>query len=86
MLGQTQQVRSKCVQNATTFEMITDAKSSTQYRRRGESKDKLVYVHSGEEGATFGAWDLIAAYATKEIMDKPIASYKTGICKGFVER
>ena len=78
LLGQTQQARSKRNQNATTFDMIVDIKSSTRYRRRQETKDVLEYIHGGEEGAIFGAWDLIAAYASKEIMDKLIASYKRG--------
>ena len=39
MLGQTQQARSKRAQNATTFDMIVDIKSSTRYRRRQESND-----------------------------------------------
>ena len=78
MLGQTQQARSRRTQNATTFDMISDVKSSTRYRRRQESKDMLEYIHGGEEGAIFGAWDLIAAYATNERMDKLIASYKRG--------
>ena len=78
MLGQTQQARSRRAQNATTFDMISDVKSSTRYRRRQESKDMLEYIHGGEEGAIFGAWDLIAAYATNETMDKLIASYKRG--------
>ena len=38
----------------------------------------LQYIHGGEEGAIFGAWDLIAAYATNETMDRLIASYKRG--------
>ena len=78
MLGQTQQARSKRTQNATTFDMISDVKSSTRYRRRQKSNDMLEYIHGGEEGAIFGAWDLIAAYATNETMDKLIASYKKG--------
>ena len=55
MLGRTQQARSKRAQNATTFDMIVDIKSSTRYRRRQESKDMLEYIHGGEEGAIFGA-------------------------------
>ena len=77
MLGQTQQARSKCAQNATFFDMITDIKSSTPYRQQQESKDVLEYIHGGEEGAMFDAWDLIAAYASKT-MDKLITSYQRG--------
>lgn len=78
MLGQMQQARSTHTQNATTFDMISDVKSSARYRRQQESKDMLEYIHGGEEGAILGAWDLIAAHATKETMDKLIASYKIG--------
>jgi len=51
----------KPTQNATTFDMITDIKSSIQYTWQQESKDMLAYIHGGEDGAIFGAWDLIAA-------------------------
>lgn len=46
ILGQTQQARSKRAQNITTFDMINivDIKSSTQYRRRQESKEMLEYT------------------------------------------
>ena len=80
MLGQTQQARSKRAQNA---DMIVDIRSSTRYRRRQQSKDMLEYIHGGEEGAIFGAWDLIAACASKETMDKLIASYTRGVWKGY---
>lgn len=73
-----QQARSTHTQNATTFDMISDVKSSARYRRQQESKDMLEYIHGGEEGAILGALDLIAAHATKETMDKLIASYKIG--------
>lgn len=44
ILGQTQQARSKRAQNTTTFDMIVDIKSSTQYSRRQESKEMLEYT------------------------------------------
>ena len=44
ILGQTQQARSMRAQNTTTFDMIVDIKSSTQYRRRQESKEMLEYT------------------------------------------
>ena len=50
--------------------MISDVKSSTRYRGWQESKDMLECLHGGE--------GLIATYATKETMDKLIASYKRG--------
>ena len=78
MLGQTQQGRSRRTQNATTFEIISDFKSSTRYRRRQETKEMLEYIHGGDEGALYGAWDFLASFASKEIIDKLISSYKRG--------
>ena len=78
MLGQTQQTRSKRIQNATTVDMITDIKNSTRYRRRQETKNILEYIHGGEEAAVLGAWDVVASYASKETMDQLIGSYKRG--------
>ena len=80
ILGQTQRAPSNRTQNATTINMIADIKSSTWYRRQQESKDMLENIHGGEEGAIFGAWDLSAAYSSKETIDKLIASYKRGKC------
>ena len=78
MLGQTQQGRSKGTQNATTFEIISGFKSSTRYRRRQETKEMLQYIHGGDGGALHGAWDFLASFASKEIIDKLISSYKRG--------
>ena len=41
ILDQTQQARSKIIQNATIFDMITDIKNSTRYRQSQESKRML---------------------------------------------
>ena len=38
----------------------------------------LEYIHGGDEGALFGAWDFFASFASKEIIDKLISSYKRG--------
>ena len=38
----------------------------------------LEYIHGGDEGALFGAWDFVASFASKEIVDKLISSYKWG--------
>ena len=38
----------------------------------------LEYTHGGDEGALFGAWDFVASFASKEIIDKLISSYKLG--------
>ena len=78
MLGQTQQGRSKRTQNATSFEMISDFKNSTRYRRQQETKEMLEYIHGGDERALYGAWDFLTSFASKEIIDKLVASYKQG--------
>jgi len=76
LLAQTQQGRAKKTQNATTFEIISDFESSTRFRRRQETKKMLEYIHSGDEEALFGAWDFVGSFASKEILDKLISSYK----------
>ena len=78
LLGQTQQARSMRMKNPTTYESVCDVKSSTKYRRRQETKDILVYIHGSEEGAVYGAWDIVAAYATSDTINKLFASYKRG--------
>ncbi|XP_078374894.1 uncharacterized protein LOC144658346 [Oculina patagonica] len=78
MLGQTQQATSTRIQNATNFDLITDSKNSTRYRRRQETKNVLEYIHGGEEAAVLGAWDVGVSYASKETMDQLIGSYKQG--------
>ena len=60
------------------FEIISDFKSSTRYRRRQETKEILEYIHGGDEGALYGAWDFLASFASKEIIDKLISSNKRG--------
>jgi len=78
MLGQTEQAKSKRLHNPTTYEMVTNTKSSTRYRRRQETRDVLEYVHGGDDGAVYGAWDFATSSASKETMDKLIGGYKRG--------
>ena len=56
--------------NPTTWEIICDASNSTRYNRQNESKNLLVYVYGGIEGALLGAWDLISHYASAELVEK----------------
>ena len=63
--------------------MINDSSNSTRYKRRTESKHILEYIHGGEEGAVYGAWDILVRYASKELMEKFIISYKRG---KFIEK
>ena len=53
----TQQSRTRRENTSTTLDMITNGNSSTRFRRREETKSVLRYIHGGEDGATFGAWD-----------------------------
>ena len=76
ILGQTQQARSMRVTKPTTYEIISDTTNSTRYRRRQETKDVLEYIHGSEIGAINGAWDIIAKYASDEIIKKLFTSYK----------
>ncbi|XP_078372353.1 uncharacterized protein LOC144656016 [Oculina patagonica] len=63
---------------ATTFEMVNNPHSSTRYRRRQETKNILEFIHGGEEGSIYGAWDYLQSNATKDQMEKFIGSYKRG--------
>ena len=58
--------------------MITDSGCSTRYRRRKETKKALTFLHGGETGSFYGAWDNIAANAPKELITELIVMYKRG--------
>ena len=78
MLDQTESARSKRTKNPTSFEMVSDFKNSTRYRRRRETANILSYIHGDNEGTVLGAWDFVASVASKEIFDKLVGSYKRG--------
>ena len=69
LLEQTQKARSKRAGNATTFEMVLNASSTTRYRRRKETADIQTYIHGSQEGACFGAWAFISSTASKDTID-----------------
>ena len=60
--------KAKRESNSTSKTMITDSGSSTRYRRRKETKKALTFLHGGEPGSFYGAWDYIAANALKELI------------------
>ena len=60
--------KSKRESNSTSRAMISDPNSSTRYRRRKESEKALKFIHGGETGSFFGAWDYIAGNAPKELV------------------
>ena len=57
---------------------ITDRNCSVRYRRRQETSDVLEYIHGGEAGAVFGAWDFISSSSDKDTMDILIGNLKRG--------
>ena len=78
LVNQTEQSRARRENASTSFEVITNSNSSVRYRRRKETENVLSYIHGGKEGAIFGAWDFVAANASRENMDLFIGSYKRG--------
>ena len=78
LLQQKQQSRTRRENTSTTLETITNAKSGTRYRRRDETKNVLEFIHGGEDGALFGAWDFLSGNAPKEMMEDLISRYKRG--------
>lgn len=78
LLEQKDYSRRRRSQASTSHEMINDSRSSTRYRRREETKNVLEFIHGGVEPSLYGAWDFLAANASKEIMEKLISSYKRG--------
>lgn len=70
--------KSKRESNSTTHEMISDPNSSTRYRRRKESEKALKFIHGGETGSFFGAWDYIAGNTPKELVTELFVGYRRG--------
>ena len=76
LLEQKPQSRTRRENTSTTFATIKNNNSGTRYRRREETQNVLEYIHGGEEGALYGAWDFVAANATKHVMETLIGSYR----------
>ena len=57
LLEQRHHAKARRKSSATTFEMVNNPKSSTRYRRRQETRNILEFIHGGEQGAIYGAWD-----------------------------
>ena len=68
--------RARRMNTPTTFEMISDPKSSTRYRRRQDTTNILEFIHGGEEPSIYGAWDHIASHASKPVVEKLVCRYK----------
>ena len=69
---------SKRENNSTTKAMINDYNSSTRYRRRKETEKALKFIHGGECGSLYGAWDYIVTNDSKEFVTDLIVGYKRG--------
>lgn len=77
-LDSKQFTKSKRENNSTSKTMINDSGSSTRYRRRKETGKALQFIHGGDTGSFYGAWDYIAAGAPKELVTEFIVEYKRG--------
>ena len=79
--------RSRRENTPTTLATVQDNNSSVRYRRRQETKDALEFIHGGEQGSVFGAWDFVAANATTTAIDEFICNYKRGrYLKGLLDK
>ena len=78
LIEQKEYSRARIKNTATTFETIMNPHSSTKYRRRQETKNIFEFIHGGEEGSLYGAWDHVVSNASKPLMEKLLGSYKRG--------
>ena len=62
----------------TSWERINKSSNRTRYLRQDETKTLLGYIHGGDEGAIYGAWDFLRRYASTELMEKFIIDNKRG--------
>ncbi|CAH1261723.1 Hypp2441 [Branchiostoma lanceolatum] len=70
--------RTKVSDNPTTVSMM-ESKGETWYRRRNLSKDCLVSINGGEDGAAVAAFGVMVDLAPFEQIDKMMSSYKKGM-------
>ena len=78
LLEQKGYARTRRQNTSTTYEMINNRNSSTRFRRKEETRNILQFIHGGEEGSLYGAWDYLTSHASTELMDKLISGYKRG--------
>ena len=78
MLEQKGYSRKRRENTSTTWETINSSKCSARHRRRTESKNILEYVHGGEQGSLYGAWDFLQSHCGSDLMEKFILSFKRG--------
>ena len=73
--------KTKRMNNPTTLEVlnnITGTTKSTRYQWRGETKALLQYVHGGESGAIYGAWDFLVANCENKKLEELFINHKRG--------
>ena len=63
--------------NQTNVELI-QSNNTTRYRRRNETKQLLEFIHGGEEGAVFGAWDFLTKFCTEDKLETLMLNFKRG--------
>lgn len=68
--------------NETTLELIS-SKNTTKYRRRKETTDLLEFVHGGNSGAVYGAWDYLSKSCDENLLESFFVNYRRG---KFLER
>ena len=69
--------KTKRQNNETTQKMISSV-NTTRYRRRKETKDLLEFVHGGESGAVYGAWDYLSKSCDEDMLEWFLINYKRG--------
>ena len=78
LLDQKTQSRTRRLNTSTNLDTINNPNSGVRYRRRGETKNVLEFIHGGENGALLGAWDFVSAEAPKAMMENLIGNYRRG--------
>ena len=76
MIEQNLGSRTKRRSNPTSLDMVLDTNSSTKYRRRCVSKEVMEFIHGGQEGAMFGAWDLLLSIGSSSQIEQLICNLK----------
>lgn len=62
----------------TTQQLIQDSSNSTRYNGQHQTKQMLEFIHGGETGALYGAWDFLCRYAKHAMMEELLLSYRRG--------
>ena len=63
LLEQKGYARTRRQNTTTTYEMINNRNSSTRFRCKEVTRNILQFIHGGEEGSLYGAWDYLTSHA-----------------------